>query len=51
MSPADFFLWGHLQGHVYDSNPHTIEDLKTIISEAIASINKKKIFVEWHRIW
>jgi hypothetical protein len=27
LSPSDLFLWGHLKGHVYDSNPHTIEDL------------------------
>jgi hypothetical protein len=30
--PPDFFLWGHLKGHVYNSNPHTIEDMETNIS-------------------
>jgi hypothetical protein len=42
LSPQDFFLWGHLKGHVYGSNPHTIEDLKTNISEAIA-INQRTL--------
>jgi hypothetical protein len=32
LSLPDFFLWGHLKGHVCDSNPHTIEDLITNIS-------------------
>jgi hypothetical protein len=40
LSPPDFFLWGHLKGHVYDSNPHTMEDLRTNISGAIATINQ-----------
>jgi hypothetical protein len=41
LSPPEFFLWGHLKGHVYESNPHTMDDLKTNISEATASINQR----------
>jgi hypothetical protein len=44
ISPPDFFLWGHPKGHVYDSSPHTIEELKTNISEAIASINQRTLY-------
>jgi hypothetical protein len=44
--PPDFFLWGHLKGHVYNTNPHTIEDMKMNISEATASINQRTL----HRV-
>jgi hypothetical protein len=36
-------MWDYLKGHDYDSNSHTIEDLKTIVSEAIASINQRTL--------
>ena len=32
------FLWGHLQSKVYESNPHTIQQLKDNISHAVAAI-------------
>jgi len=32
------FLWGHLKTTVYESNPHTIQELKDI-SHAVAAIN------------
>jgi hypothetical protein len=41
LSPPDFFLWGHPKGHVYDSNHHTIQDPKTIISEATGGRNQR----------
>ena len=31
-----FYLWGNLKGKVYSNNPHTIEELKTNIHNAIA---------------
>ena len=31
------FLWGHLESTVYESNPHTIQELKDI-SQAVAAI-------------
>jgi hypothetical protein len=43
LSPPDFFLWGHLKVHVYDSNPHTTEDMKANISEPVASINQRTL--------
>jgi len=33
----DYFLWGHLKSTVYESNPHTIQELKDI-SNAVAAI-------------
>jgi hypothetical protein len=32
------FLWGPLKGTVYESNPHTIQELKDNISHADGSI-------------
>jgi hypothetical protein len=43
LSPPNVLLWHYLKGHVYDSNPHTIEDLKTNIPEATASINQRTL--------
>jgi len=36
--PQRKFLWGHLKSSVYESNPHTIQELKDI-SHAVAAIN------------
>jgi predicted transcriptional regulator len=33
------FLWGHLQSTVYETNPHTIQELKDDISHAVAAID------------
>lgn len=41
LSPVDYFLWGHLKDEVYKrrySRPGTIEELKTKIREAVASV-------------
>jgi hypothetical protein len=43
LSPPYLFLWGHLKRHVYGINPHTIQDMKMNISEAIASINQRNL--------
>jgi len=32
------FLWGHFKSTVYESNPHTIQELKDNISHAVAAI-------------
>ena len=32
------FLWGHLNSTVYESNPHTIQELKDNSSHAVAAI-------------
>jgi len=36
--PQGTFLWGHLKSTVYESNPHTIQELKDNISHAVAAI-------------
>ena len=36
--PQRKFLWGHLKSTVYESNPHTIQELKDNISHAVAAI-------------
>ena len=36
--PQRKFLWGHLKSTVYESNPHTIQELKDIISHAVSAI-------------
>ena len=43
LSTCDFYLWGNLKGRVYSNNPHTIEELKTNIHNAIAEITPKKL--------
>jgi hypothetical protein len=43
LSPPDLFMWSHLKGHVYNSNPHTTEDIKTNITETTASINQRTL--------
>jgi len=36
--PKENFFWGHLKSTVYESNPHTILELKDNISHAVAAI-------------
>jgi hypothetical protein len=36
--PQRTFIWGHLKSAVYESNPHTIQELKDNISHAVAAI-------------
>jgi hypothetical protein len=38
LSPPDFFLWGHLKEIVYQENPHTLEDLRNNITNAVQGI-------------
>ena len=37
LTTCDYFLWGHLKITVYESNPHTIQELKDI-SQAVTAI-------------
>ena len=39
LMPADFFLWGLLQGKVYKNTPHTIEQLKDAVRQQIQAVN------------
>jgi hypothetical protein len=37
LTTCDYFLWGHLKITVYESNPHTIQELKGNIGRAFAA--------------
>jgi hypothetical protein len=39
LTTCDYFLWGHLKSTVYETNPHTIQELKGNISHAVAAIS------------
>jgi hypothetical protein len=38
LTTCDYFLWGHFESMVYESNPNTIQELKDI-SHAVAATN------------
>ena len=38
LTSPDYFLWGHLKGLVYQTNPHTLDELKANTETAIANI-------------
>jgi hypothetical protein len=38
LTTCSCFLWGHLKSMVYESNPHTIQELKGSISHTVAAI-------------
>jgi hypothetical protein len=38
LTTCDYFLWGHLKSTVYETNPHTIQELKDI-THAVAAID------------
>ena len=40
---CDFYFWGNLKFKVYSNNPHTIEELKTNIHNAIAGIKPNEL--------
>ena len=43
LSTCNSYLWGNLKGKVYINNPHTIEELKTNIRNAIAEITPHEL--------
>lgn len=38
LSTCDFYLWGYFSGKVYDSNPHTLDELRKNIRNAIETV-------------
>ena len=42
-SICDFYLWGNLKDKVYSNNPHTIEELKINIHNAIVEITPNEL--------
>jgi len=51
LAPPDYWLWGFLKGRVYSRQPTTIQELKNIIAEEVASITSEQLkkAVEHHR--
>ena len=39
LTPADFFLWGHLKSVVYTGNPQSIPELKAAVKRAVRGIS------------
>jgi len=40
LSPSHFFLWGAMKHSLYSNNPHTIDDLKMVITEHIPNVDR-----------
>jgi hypothetical protein len=43
LTPIDFFLWGHLNEHIYTVPPSTIEDLMVRLQVAVKVVNANKL--------
>ena len=41
LNPPDFYLWGYLKDHVYETNIKTIKDLKTDTNAKIRAIPRE----------
>jgi hypothetical protein len=39
LSTCDFYLWGYLKGKVYETNPHTLDELKESIQSTIEAMD------------
>jgi hypothetical protein len=44
----DFFLWGHLMGHVYAVPPRSIKDLMEKLQAAVTTVNANACSGEFH---
>lgn len=40
LTAPDFFLWGHLKARVFQTRPHSIQDLKNRIQAEVQEINE-----------
>jgi hypothetical protein len=38
LNPCEFYVWGSIKNKAYSNNPHTLEELKHNIGEAITSV-------------
>jgi len=38
LSTCDFYLWEYLKGKVYESNPHTLDEMRKNIRSAVGTI-------------
>jgi hypothetical protein len=39
LSPPDFFLWGAMKNSVHSNSPHTIDELKMVITEYVRNVD------------
>ena len=42
LNPPDFYLWGLLKDHVYQSNSHTTAELQVAITQQIHGITRQE---------
>ena len=48
LTPADFFLWGPIEGQIVQSTPCTIEQLKDAIRQEIQAVKVLKL---WEKVF
>lgn len=50
ITPLDFFLWGYVKTKVYKHKITDIDDLKTKITEAVASVRPEMLVNTWNEV-
>ena len=50
ITPLDFFLWGYVKTKVFKSEIKDIDDLKTKITEAVASVRPEMLVNTWKEV-
>ena len=50
ITPLDFFLWGYVKTNVFKSEIKDIDDLKTKITEAVASVRPEMLVNTWKEV-
>ena len=50
ITPLDFFLWGYVKTNVFKSEIKDIDDLKTKITEAVASVRPEMLVKTWTEV-
>ena len=50
ITPLDFFLWGYVKTNVFKSEIKDIDDLKTKIIEAVASVRPQMLANTWKEV-
>jgi len=52
LTTCDFFLWGYLKSYVYTHKPRTLSDLKEVIREELATIDREileRVYADFQR--
>ena len=50
ITPLDFFLWGYVKTKVYKHEITNIDDLKTKITDAVASVRPEMLVNTWNEV-